>query len=260
MTRLLPDAGVKFIQQEEGLRTVAYQDQGGVWTIGYGHTGSDVHEGLVITIDEAIKLMRQDFDKFCAAVDTLCPGSNDNEFSGMVSLAFNIGEGVGGFNGSSVMRNWNAGKKLAAADSIELWNKSKIDGVLQVNPVLVGRRAREKALFLTPVGAANINIAATDKPMAQAVAPPPSAVSSKTVLTTVVAGAATAASVADQVGPAINSISKVNDTVTGVMPTIGHLLRSPLVPVVLGIIVIGLLLFVGIRYVIKMRRGEIKSV
>jgi len=38
----------------EGCRLTAYQDVAGVWTIGYGTTGPDVVEGLVITQDEAV--------------------------------------------------------------------------------------------------------------------------------------------------------------------------------------------------------------
>lgn len=260
MTRLLPDVGVKFIQNEEGLRLSAYQDQGGVWTIGYGHTGIDVHAGLVIDMAQAIALMRQDFDRSCNDVETRCPGSNDNEFSAMASLAFNIGDGPAGFPSSSVVRNWTAGNKHAAADSFELWNKSMINGVLQVNPVLVGRRAREKALFLTPVATtasvdpqSSVNTAQATMP--QAVAPPPSPVTSKTVIATATAATATAASIADSVTPILTNADHVKTTATQAM----SLLHGPYIPIALGVIVLGCLIFIGVRYVLKMRGGQVKS-
>lgn len=34
-------AGLALTKHFEGLRLVAYPDQGGVWTIGWGHTGKD---------------------------------------------------------------------------------------------------------------------------------------------------------------------------------------------------------------------------
>jgi lysozyme len=42
----------------EGERLSAYQDSGGVWTIGMGHTGPDVYRGLTITSEHSL----EDFD------------------------------------------------------------------------------------------------------------------------------------------------------------------------------------------------------
>src|SRR5690348_2304409 len=38
MNRVYSQAGLRLTEGEEGLRLAAYRDQGGVWTIGYGHT------------------------------------------------------------------------------------------------------------------------------------------------------------------------------------------------------------------------------
>ena len=45
--------GLALTQQFEGCRLTAYQDQVGVWTIGYGHTGPDVTPGLTITEEQS---------------------------------------------------------------------------------------------------------------------------------------------------------------------------------------------------------------
>ena len=45
--------GLALTEQFEGCRLTAYQDQVGVWTIGYGHTGTDVTPGLTITQQQA---------------------------------------------------------------------------------------------------------------------------------------------------------------------------------------------------------------
>jgi|HubBroStandDraft_3_1064219.scaffolds.fasta_scaffold137474_2 lysozyme len=44
----------------EGVRLTAYQDTGGVWTIGFGHTGPDVKQGDTIFMDEAAALFETD--------------------------------------------------------------------------------------------------------------------------------------------------------------------------------------------------------
>ena len=139
------EATTDLIKHNEGCRLEAYQDSVGVWTIGYGHTGSDVTEGLSVTQDEAEALLRQDLEKFQDGVDaTIGADTSDNQYGAMVSLAFNIG--LGNFRGSSVLRNHNAGDHQAAADAFLLWNKA--GG--RVLPGLDRRRREERALYLTP--------------------------------------------------------------------------------------------------------------
>ena len=52
--------GEAMTKSEEGLRLTAYKDSGGVWTIGWGHTGPDVHEGLVWTREQAEEAFQRD--------------------------------------------------------------------------------------------------------------------------------------------------------------------------------------------------------
>ena len=51
----------EFIGESEGIKLDAYQDGGGVWTIGYGHT-KNVKQGDKITKEEAEKLYKEDFE------------------------------------------------------------------------------------------------------------------------------------------------------------------------------------------------------
>jgi lysozyme len=44
----------------EGVRLTAYQDTGGVWTVGFGHTGPEVVEEYSITMDTASSLLQTD--------------------------------------------------------------------------------------------------------------------------------------------------------------------------------------------------------
>ena len=54
------DEALNLTMTSESLRLVAYRDAVGVWTIGWGHTGSDVHEGLVWTREQAIAALKRD--------------------------------------------------------------------------------------------------------------------------------------------------------------------------------------------------------
>lgn len=42
----ISDKGITLIKKYEGCRLTAYKCPANVWTIGYGHTGSEVHAGL----------------------------------------------------------------------------------------------------------------------------------------------------------------------------------------------------------------------
>ena len=138
-------ATIDLIKRNEGCKLTAYQDSVGVWTIGYGHTGDDVAEGLQITQDQAEALLRQDLDKFQDGVDTAIGGdTSDNQFGAMVSLTFNIG--LGHFQTSTVLREHNAGNYQAAADAFLMWNKA--GG--QVLAGLDRRRREERNLYLQP--------------------------------------------------------------------------------------------------------------
>src|SRR5690348_16631315 len=127
MTRQITDPALALIKQDEGLELDAYYDAVGVLTIGYGHTGPDVTEDMLITEDQATELLRADLLRFEDAVDRFTAGcpTTDNQFSAMVSLTYNIGEGA--FKGSSVLRFHRAGEFDHAADAFLLWNKGHVD-------------------------------------------------------------------------------------------------------------------------------------
>ncbi len=52
--------GFEETKRLEACRFHAFQDSGGVWTIGYGHTGPDVYEGLVWTQEQCDAALRKD--------------------------------------------------------------------------------------------------------------------------------------------------------------------------------------------------------
>ena len=57
--------GVDLIKKYEGCKLVAYRLKGEKYnTIGYGHYGPDVKDGMVITKTEAEALLKIDLQKF----------------------------------------------------------------------------------------------------------------------------------------------------------------------------------------------------
>lgn len=86
------DAGISIIKRWEGCRLQAYQCPSKVWTIGYGHTGN-VIPGDKITMAVADSLLRSDLIKFERSLDSYGLPLNENQYSAMVSLMYNIGQG-----------------------------------------------------------------------------------------------------------------------------------------------------------------------
>jgi lysozyme len=135
--------GVDFIMAEEGTRLTAYRDVAGVWTIGVGHTGDDVHDGLVISAARAEELFRSDVERFERGVDAAIhrPDVAQHEFDAFVSLAFNIG--LGAFRGSTALRRYNDGDRRGAAVGITMFHNA--GG--RPNAGLLARRTREVWMF-----------------------------------------------------------------------------------------------------------------
>lgn len=140
----LSPAGIAALQQYESCRLAAYQDTGGVWTIGWGHIGPDVHPGLVWTQEQADAAFVRDTNWAQAAVrcDVAVP-LTQNQFDALVSLVFNIG--AGNFARSTLLRLLNQGNYRGAADQFLRWNMD--NG--HVVPGLENRRAAERRMFLS---------------------------------------------------------------------------------------------------------------
>ena len=116
----------------------------GVWTIGYGHTGSDVYKGLTITQARADQLLQQDLGKFNQCVSTnINRNLNGNQVGALMSWSFNVG--CGSLQTSTLRSRMNAGEDLNTVASQELPRWNKAGG--QVVQGLVNRRAAEVAFF-----------------------------------------------------------------------------------------------------------------
>lgn len=134
--------GVDLIKSFEGLSLSAYRDPVGVWTIGYGTT-SGIKSGMRISQSQAESYLKQDLARFENAVKSNVKVSlNSDQFSALVSFAYNVGEGA--LASSTLLRMLNQSDYQGAADQLLRWNKG--DGVELAG--LTRRRKAERAMFL----------------------------------------------------------------------------------------------------------------
>ncbi len=155
----LNSGGIELIKSREACLLKAYRCPAGIWTIGYGHTGPEVHRGLEITQQAAETLLQSDLIVVDAMVARACPVATDDQHAAMVSLAYNIGPSS--FARSSVARLHNVRKYAEAAQAFALWNK----GGGKVMAGLVARRAEEAALYLRCDAQENVPNGEGEKPL-----------------------------------------------------------------------------------------------
>lgn len=137
------------MHEVEGERLVAYRDTNGTWTIGVGHTGPEVVEGLRITRETSDKLLRRDlaWAAACVSKHVRVP-LTEPQWMALVSFTFN--EGEPNFLSSTLLRYLNAGRYAAVPAQLRRWIKETIKGRKVVNKGLVNRREAEIKLWNLP--------------------------------------------------------------------------------------------------------------
>ena len=132
----LSPAGAEILILREGLRLKAYRDTKGILTIGVGHTGPEVVEGLVITKEKAHELFQKDVAWAEDAVNLVKVPLTQNQFDALVSFVFNIGAGA--WKRSTMLKMLNAGDYAGATKQFDRWVIPK---------EITSRRMSEKAQF-----------------------------------------------------------------------------------------------------------------
>ena len=133
----------RFIAPFEGCELHAYQDSGGIWTIGFGHT-KNAHPGMVISQAQADAFLKRDLRNFATEVDRLVTRKMSvRQRIAFISLAFNIGASA--FASSTALRRFNDGDVKGAAAALLWWDKDANGTVLLG---LERRRQAEKWLLL----------------------------------------------------------------------------------------------------------------
>lgn len=138
--------GVAFLKGWEKLRLEAYLDSRGTWTIGYGHTGPEVHEGLLWSQEQAEYAFCRDTIWACNAVnDYVLVDLTQCQFDALVALVYNIGKAA--FFGSTLLVKLNKGDYLGARNQFLVWVRETRDGRKRISKGLVNRRNAEVALW-----------------------------------------------------------------------------------------------------------------
>jgi lysozyme len=143
----LSAAGIKALHEREGLELEAYQDDKGVWTIGYGHTANWIKAGVAITQAKADQLFADDIEWAQRAVTNYVRVYlNQNQYDSLVSFTFNIGETQ--LIESTLLRELNKKNYLSVPRQLMRWNKITVDeasGRKEVLQGLTNRRTSEVA-------------------------------------------------------------------------------------------------------------------
>lgn len=153
---------VSFIKDFEGYSEHAYQDTGGVWTIGYGTikypNNIDVKQGDTCNEQEALEYLHFEINEKSKSVTNLIKETpiNQNQFDALTSFAYNVGSNA--LAGSTLLHKLKINphdstiyqyevdaENKPVIDSCEFvrWcrdNKKVINGLLR-------RRAREADMY-----------------------------------------------------------------------------------------------------------------
>lgn len=143
-----------FVRAHESCRLAAYADSGkGIWTIGWGHTGADVHEGLTWTQSQADTQLMTDLKTASDAVSRLKKRLlSDGQMAALISFVFNLGEGA--LKGSALLSLVNdcrfieAAKEFLRFDHAGTSSRPSLhEGMMESKGLLI-RRLDEATLFL----------------------------------------------------------------------------------------------------------------
>ena len=141
----LNDAGIALVKQFEGCKLQAYPDPGtggAPYTVGYGHTGSDVTPDTVWTQEQADKALASDLEHTANIVSHLLSTSvSDEQFSALVSFAYNVG--VHNLASSTLLKLTNSRDFTQAAPEFLKWHFAAGKDM----PGLLNRRIAEKELY-----------------------------------------------------------------------------------------------------------------
>jgi lysozyme len=137
------------IKRLEACKLTSYQDSVGKWTIGYGHTGPEVHAGQ--TIEQAIADHDLDVDlaqageRLGAVIFGHTDQLDDHEYAALLSFVFNVGAGPTW----QIWKDINAGNLDDVPTQLVRFDKGVEGGKLVDIPGLDNRRAAEISYWKT---------------------------------------------------------------------------------------------------------------
>jgi lysozyme len=130
----------------EGERLVAYKGTKGIWTIGVGHTGPEVRQGMTITKQQSRAYLVSDAEVAEKAVLSMVHVPlTDNQRFALVSFVFNLG--ASRLLTSTLLRKLNTGNYGSVPNELMRWNHETVNGVVRESVGLTNRRAAEARLW-----------------------------------------------------------------------------------------------------------------
>ncbi len=156
----LSETGLKLIKAYEGFRPVDRILVNGQRVVGYGHRLFN-DAPVQMSKKEAETLLKSDLQAYEDMInENVHAPLTQSQFDALTSFAYNIGPKA--FLESDTLRALNNGRPLDAANGLDIWRKSTINGKTYVVDALMRRRAAEKALFLrtetTPQPASGVDL------------------------------------------------------------------------------------------------------
>jgi lysozyme len=143
MKRSISPRATEIIARFEKCKLEAYDDGGGVWTIGYGHT-KGVKQGDRITPVQAVEFLREDMADAEADVKSLVKVPlSQSMYDALVSFVFNIGGTE--FSTSKMLALINERQYHLAAAEFGRWHRDNGKRLWGLSR----RRAHEQVLFVT---------------------------------------------------------------------------------------------------------------
>ncbi|CRL44486.1 Lysozyme RrrD [Sodalis glossinidius str. 'morsitans'] len=134
------------IQWHEGVRYTPYRDSGGVLSVCYGHTGSDIVPGKRYSAAECQSLLDSDLKAAMSVVDAyVTVPLTESQRAALASFVYNVGSGA--FEHSTLLKKLNAGDMAGACEEMQRWKY--VDG--KVSKGLISRRRVEHELCLKSV-------------------------------------------------------------------------------------------------------------
>lgn len=134
------------IKKFEGCRLEAYQDIGGVWTVGWGTTGPGITEGLRVSQGVADAMLLGHIREIALDVSPLVKLiPNQNQFDAIICLSYNIG--VGALKTSTLLKCLLNRQFDRVAEEFLKWNH--VHGT--VISGLTRRRQAEHDLFILQI-------------------------------------------------------------------------------------------------------------
>lgn len=135
------------VKHFEGLSLSSYQDEGGIWTIGYGCTGPTITAHTVWTLERAEAEVAMRVARTQHVIEAMLMDAptalTGEQLAAVTSLAYNIG--LSAFEQSTLRRKLLAGDLLGAANEFPRWNH--VAG--KVSNGLTKRRTEERQVFLS---------------------------------------------------------------------------------------------------------------